>query len=171
MKELRCKFCGEVKDELLRGSEVCKDCQEAIDDFGNEDLIMALAEEFGCGVQDIVDLGHNRVQIDGYEYKIFTEDEANDAVADYIADTLWAFTPSFLSGLTGIDEEVFELLSEKCEGGNEAIHSILRATNVSMSEVVDEAIRWDGRGHFLNSYDGNEYEVSVNGEYYFLYRD
>ena len=168
MKEVVCKFCGE---ELLRGSEVCKDCQEAIDSFGNENLIVALAEEFGCGVQDIVDLGHNRVQIEGHEYKIFTEDEANDAVADYIADSLWAFTPSFLSGLTGIDEEVFELLSEKCEGGNDAIHSILRATNVSMSEVVDEAIRWDGRGHFLNSYDGNEYEVYVDGEYYYLYRD
>jgi len=166
MKEVVCKFCGE---ELLRGSEVCKDCQEAIDSFGNENLIVALAEEFGCGVQDIVDLGHNRVQIEGHEYKIFTEDEANDAVADYIADSLWAFTPSFLSGLTGIDEEVFKLLSERCD--NDAIHSILRGTNVSMSEVVDEAIRWDGRGHFLNSYDGNEYEVYVDGEYYYLYRD
>ena len=170
MKEVVCKFCGE---ELLRGSEVCNDCQEAIDSFGNENLIVALAEEFGCGVQDIVDLGHNRVQIEGHEYKIYTEDEANYKVADYIEDSLWAFTPSFLSSVTGVDSEVFEAIQAngRCEDNNEAIKSILDATDTSICEVAEEAISWDGRGHYLNSYDGNEYEVYVDGEYYYLYRD
>lgn len=29
---------------------------------------------------------------------------------------------------------------------------------------------FDGRGHHLNSYDGTEYEESVNGETYYIYR-
>jgi len=30
--------------------------------------------------------------------------------------------------------------------------------------------RMDGRGHLLASYDGNEHEVEVNGEWLFIYR-
>lgn len=30
--------------------------------------------------------------------------------------------------------------------------------------------RFDGRGHAISSYDGNEEEVEINGTYYYIYR-
>jgi hypothetical protein len=74
----------------------------------------------------------------------------------------------------GDDEEVFymgmgmtleEWIKEKqgeYESGNQ---ELLRLID-DIDEFVEEAIRWDGRGHFLSSYDGDENE---EGDYY-IYR-
>ena len=166
-----CKYCGEefeAEEEL----EVCEDCKEVLDNADNPELIIALAEEFDCSVQDVVDRGDDEFSIDGSYYLVLTEDEADDKVADYIEDSLWAFTPNFLSSVTGVDSEVFEAIQAngRCESNNDAIMSILDATNTSISEVASEAVRWDGRGHFLSSYDGEEIEVYADGEFYYCYR-
>ena len=106
------------------------------------------------------------------DYLVLTDSEADDKVADYIEDTLWAFSSNFLSSVTGVDESVFVAIQDNgnCEGNNEAIQSILEATDTGMSEVVQEAISWDGRGNFLSQYDGQEIEVYADGEYYYCYR-
>lgn len=36
-------------------------------------------------------------EIDFNDYHILTDDEANDMVAEQIKESLWAFTPTFLS--------------------------------------------------------------------------
>lgn len=41
---------------------------------------------------------------------------------------------------------------------------------VNVEDLVDSVITNDGRGHIISSYDGNEYEARVNGEWYFVYR-
>lgn len=41
---------------------------------------------------------------------------------------------------------------------------------VNVEDLVDSVITNDGRGHIVSSYDGNEYESRVNGEWYFVYR-
>lgn len=171
MVECTCKYCGEefeAEEEL----EVCEECQEAIEEASNPSLIIALAEEFGCYPRDVAeDCGENYV-IDGIEYLVLTDSEAEDKVVDYISDTLWAFSSSFLASVTGVDESVFIAIQDNgnCESNNEPIRSILDATDTSMSEVAQEAISWDGRGHFLSSYDGEETEVYADGEYYYCYR-
>lgn len=38
------------------------------------------------------------------------------------------------------------------------------------SEKWKNNAKYDGRGHSLSSYDGNEYEEKVNGTMYFIYR-
>ena len=48
---------------------------------------------------------------------VCTDDEADEMAHDYIMETLWAFTPSFLAGETGIDIEVFEALAENLNAG------------------------------------------------------
>ena len=66
-------------------------------------------------------------------------------------------------------EEIFSALSEKCESGNTAILALVEKT-CGLDALVDSAVKADGYGHFLSSYDGKEGRVSVGGENYFIYR-
>jgi hypothetical protein len=166
-----CKYCGkefEAEEEL----EVCEDCNKAIEEASNPALIIALAEEFGCAPKDVIEKWDGEYEIDGIDYLVLTDSEADDRVAEYIEDSLWAFTPNFLSSVTGVDVSVFEAIQANGEydDNNGAILSIISATNTDMREVVEEAVRWDGRGHFLSQYDGEEVEVYADGEYYYCYR-
>ena len=106
--------------------------------------------------------------VNGNEYKVLTDNEADDEVREYIEQSVWAFNPSFLSAHAkdGIDEDVFKVLSEKCEGSNEAVKSLIK----DFDHFVDDAVLSDGRGHFLSSYDGYEHEVNIKGNYYYIYR-
>ena len=107
---------------------------------------------------------------------VCTDEEANELAYEYIMETLWAFTPSFLAGETGIDIEVFEALAAngKCESNNDAIASLIGASQPPnhhpLQKFVDAAIGADGRGHFINSYDGSEHEVKVGDKTFYIYR-
>lgn len=103
------------------------------------------------------------------EYLVLDDEEADAACQEYIENTLWAFRPSFLSGETGIDESVFEALADKCEGANDAVRSIINGS-CGIDSFVESAIGADGRGEFLNHYDGEEHEVSVDCAEYYVYR-
>ena len=102
------------------------------------------------------------------DYLVLTDEEADDKAKEYILDSVWAFTPSFLSSETGIDIEVFEAIqgNGRCESNNDAILSMIKDEN----GFVEEAIRSDGRGHFISSYDGHENEEVVNDTTYYIYR-
>lgn len=102
------------------------------------------------------------------DYLVLTDSEADEKAADYITDSLWAFNAEFLSGETGIDVEVFKAIQDngKCEDNNQSIESCID----DMDGFIQAAISADGRGHFMSTYDGEEYEETVNGETYFIYR-
>lgn len=102
------------------------------------------------------------------DYLVLTDEEADEKAKEYILDSVWAFTPSFLSSFTGFDIEVFEAIQNngRCESNNNAILSMIDDED----DFVNDAITADGRGHFMSSYDGNENEESVNGTTYFIYR-
>jgi 5-formaminoimidazole-4-carboxamide-1-beta-D-ribofuranosyl 5'-monophosphate synthetase len=102
------------------------------------------------------------------DYMVLTDDEADDKAKEYILDSLWAFTPNFLASATGIDLEVFEAIqgNGRYESNNDAILRLVDDEDA----LVEEAIRWDGRGHFLSHYDGKEDSETVNGVVYFIYR-
>jgi len=96
---------------------------------------------------------------------VLTDEEADQKAADYIKDSLWAFNPDFLEGFApeGVTAQVFENLQPQCESANAAILSMI---GDNLEDLISEAISSDGRGHFMNSYDGEEHEI---GEF-FLYR-
>jgi hypothetical protein len=100
------------------------------------------------------------------DYMVLTDDEADEKVAEYIKETVWAFNPSFLSCHSGIDEDVFKLLQEKCESANEAILKLIK----DFDHFVEDAVRSDGRGHFLSGYDGEENDHEHDNETYYIYR-
>lgn len=102
------------------------------------------------------------------DYLVLTDEEADEKAKEYILDSVWAFTPSFLASFTGFDIEVFEAIQNngRCESNNSAILSMIEDED----EFVSDAISADGRGHFMSTYDGEENEETVNGETFYIYR-
>ena len=135
-----------------------------------ENLIKALAEYFGCGVSEVIEEGNIYFKVNGDEYLVLTDEDADEEVKSYIKESLWAFIPEFLANETGISKKVFEKLCGMCEEGNEAILAIVEGT-CGLQKLIKEAILADGRGSFLATYDGIEHEIYVpEGNYYYAYR-
>jgi len=108
------------------------------------------------------------------DYLVLTDDEADEKAAEYIKESLWAFNAIFLSDVTGFDVSIFEAVqaNDKCEDNNEAIAQLV---GDNLQELIDQAISSDGRGHFLNTYDGDEtefncFEYTGENQYLFVYR-
>lgn len=146
--------------------------------------IKALAESIEEDPENIEDEGDNRFSVGKREYLILTDDEANDEAELYIRESLWAFNASFLVGCMDLPWEAEEMIesfcSEKCEDANDTILALVEKSEGGLEELVSSAISADGRGHFINSYDGNEDEVHqlISGtpgddaeyEWYYIYR-
>lgn len=112
-------------------------------------------------LEDITEHRHDpdALEYDGAELLILTEEEANERAADYIRETLWAFNANFLwkympEGLAADDIEA--LRGDRCESVNDAF---LALVGDNFDRLVEDAIAADGRGHFLNSWDGEEYDL------------
>lgn len=108
------------------------------------------------------------------DHLVLTNTQANQRCEDYIKDSLRAFNPSFLSNITGIDEDVFRAIqaNNRCESNN---YALLRLVGDDIDKLIDEAISTDGRGHFLATYDGHEHEIDIFGatginEHFYIYR-
>lgn len=114
------------------------------------------------GLVDFLDQMYVEIEYnyDG-DYLVFTDDEADLYAYENVKQTLWAFNPDFLAGETGLPVEVFQALADsyRCEGNNDAIEKMIDAT-CGLYSFVQAAISVDGRGHFMNSYDGDESEFN-----------
>jgi hypothetical protein len=99
------------------------------------------------------------IEYDGCEYAIAIDDEeADKACYEYIEGSVWAFSPFFLEQMTDVPAEMFEAIQDKCDSINEALQILVMRT-CGMQDFVDQAISWDGRGHFLSPWDGKEIEL------------
>lgn len=110
----------------------------------------------------------NLFEVDGDEYLVLTDDEADEAAKEHILDSLWAFNADFIASHANanLDKGAIEALQEMqgklCESANPIVKAMIK----DIDHFVDDAINCDGRGHFLSPYDGEENE---SGEY-FIYR-
>ena len=113
--------------------------------------------------------------VDGYidnDYLVYTDEEADEAVREYIEETVWAFNPSFLQAHTGVSSDIIKEMQEKMSpSANQAITAMIK----DFDHFVEDAVRCDGRGHFLAQYDHEEnYVTFQNGLFedvtYFIYR-
>lgn len=116
--------------------------------------------------------GDNRYEVGRCEYLVMTDEEADEACEEQISGSLWAFNASFIAAHTrnGLNRAAQEALAkaqaELCESANDLVEAMIE----DMDHFIKDAIRGDGRGHFLSHYDGEENEVTVNGTMYFIYR-
>lgn len=104
------------------------------------------------------------------EFLVLTDGEADTRAAEYIADSLWAFNPSFLESYmpaTDITAGMLQTIGEKCEDGNPLM---LALVGDRLDDLTEDAISADGRGHFLNTYDDEEAEYQHNGRTWYVYR-
>ena len=115
--------------------------------------------------------------LDSGDYLVLTDSEANEKVAEYIKDSLWAFNANFILSECGLDlsgvDSLRAMQEKACESANDFILSLVEKT-CGLASFVDSAISMDGRGHFLSPYDGNETEVSYKAgkktDFLYIYR-
>jgi len=104
------------------------------------------------------------------DYLVLTDEEANEKCAENIKDSLWAFNASFIIDHSKLPYDAIEMVQgyqeSKCEGANDTIEALID----DIDTFIEDAISADGRGHFINTYDGEENEETVNGETFYIYR-
>ena len=123
-----------------------------------QEKIEALAKHLDCSIDEAV------VSMD--DYLVYTDDEADEAVYNYIDESVCFFRSNFIAAHAEVDEEVIKKLQELHENSNKAIRSLIK----DFDHFVSDAVCADGRGHFLSSYDGEENEQTINGNDYYIYR-
>jgi len=121
---------------------------------------------------DDIDQGYNWygeypiLECGSSEYLVLTDEEADHACKLYIEEGLWAFNAWFIvqHSVLPYRDDTIELIQgyqeDKCEDANDTIKSLIS----DMDEFVEDAISADGRGHFLNGYDGTEEELEYEAE-------
>ena len=113
-----------------------------------------------------------RKNLNGEEFLVCSDSQADARARRYIRDSLWAFRPEFIAShaRVDLDDGAVKALAESqgklCEGANELVFALIK----SFKRFWREAVSADGRGHFLNTYDGNEHEVKVGDSFFYVYR-
>jgi len=108
----------------------------------------------------------------GLEYAIGTDEQAQEAASEYIKQTLWAFNASFiidhskLEYSSDVEKCIKEMQGKLCESANDLVKALIE----DLDEFIEDAISADGRGTFLSSYDSEEVEMAIDGEYFYAYR-
>lgn len=135
----------------------------------------ATADEIeGATVANTYNDGWDTFEIIGNEYKVLTDEEADEAARETIINELWAFNADFIITHTEFWNtctenewhEAVKALEEMQRRLCESANAIIKALIADLDEFIEDAIDADGRGHFLSLYDGEEYE---SGEFY-IYR-
>jgi hypothetical protein len=103
---------------------------------------------------DDIEVDGNQITICGIDYIVLDENEIKERMDEHLQETASYFNHDFLSSMTELPEEVFEGLTDK----NKTVYNLIEKT-CGIEEFIDECLRVDGAGNFLNSYNGNEYEL------------
>ena len=127
-------------------------------DKTEQEKIEALAKHLDCSIDEAVNSMN--------DYLVYTDDEADEAVYNYIKESVCFFRSDFISAHCDVDIEVIVKLQELNEDSNEAIRSLIK----DFDHFVSDAVCADGRGHFIASYDHEENEQTINGNDYYIYR-
>lgn len=143
---------------------------EVKEDYNNSDFANVDFSNFPeyCA-ENCLPVEEDHTDIDD-DYLVLTDEEADEAAKEYIKESVWAFNADFIVDHSKLPYEAKEMIENfqttKCEDANETILALIN----DFDEFVSDAISADGRGHFMNSYDGHEHEVNIDGTYYYVYR-
>jgi hypothetical protein len=151
-------------DHVERVRELADAVWSDSDEWYTDERQSALAAHLSVPVGDVTGEGdewsHGR-----QEWLILSDEDADERCSEAIRDSLWAFRTDFLRRhVTSVDalEALDGMRGKVCERSNPIVIALIR----DIDYLIEDAIRADGRGHFLAGYDHEEHEE--NGWY--LYR-
>jgi hypothetical protein len=135
-----------------------------------DERVIAFAH-YDAGSFGFADYDEAQNNIDSEDCLVYTDEEADEAVREYIEEMVWAFNASFLQAHTGVDADAIKKIQEMSEGANEPLKAMIK----DFDHFVEDAVKCDGRGHFLASYDHEENEITFNvmchsSTTYYIYR-
>ena len=141
-----------------------------------EPLIQVACKVLGCDIDELREEKYDSYGLlvfsaYGQEWAVSTDDDAAEAVKQYINDNVWTFRPEFIASHTkgGVSNGMIKAitaLQEACESCNEDVKSLIE----DIDNFIEDAVSSDGRGMFLSPYDSNEQEILIDGAYYYTYR-
>ena len=169
---MQCKYGHEHSTAgLIRRQRAVMDTFYRTGDHEEEALALASYwwQPDGCRMPNEDDIEEAQDSIDEGDWLVLTDKEADEECKEYIESSVHVFCTSFMSEVTGIDQRAFDALAEDYNEGNEGILHLIEIT-CGLRLFVREAIAVDGRGHFLNHYDGVEGDAVIGDETYYIYR-
>jgi hypothetical protein len=119
------------------------------------------------------------------EWQVLTDSEADKAVYEYCKENAWAFGHDLVSSFVARNTKnvhsgelatALEAVHKTglCETLNSLILALVGHSDELLMEFAEEAVKWDGRGHFLSPYNGAEEEISCTlwgkKHYFYAYR-
>ena len=141
-----------------------------------DDEVIALAKHLDISLDEASlhcdHMGNGFIEYRKECYYVLNDEDADERARDVIQEQVWAFNADFLCMYMAGDltaEMVNDMRGNQCEAVNDAFVALIEAGS-GMEEFTTDAFGADGRGHFLNSYDGEEYEEEVNGTTYYIYQ-
>lgn len=130
--------------------------------------IDALAKYLDVEANEIIEENDTIYSHGRCEYLVLTDDEADLECAASIRESLWAFNADFIAAhskalsTTDAIKALRKMQETLCEDANALVAKMID----DLDYFIADAIKADGRGHFLSSYDGDEVQC---GELY-IYR-
>lgn len=113
---------------------------------------------------------HNRdvFSLRSAEFIVLHADDLDDALADRIKENLWAFKADFIASHTknGLSPACIDAIETMQRELADDCQPIVEALIDDLPAFIEDAVRSDGAGHFLASYDGKEIVVDE----FFIYR-
>jgi hypothetical protein len=143
-----------------------------------EDLEYAVSKILDCEPCEV-----EKYKRENYGLPIYTNDDVNfdisigdweqvqKATEEAIKGELWSFNTSFILMHSRAEDSaqnrdvLSKMLESACENANEIIEALI----IDIDTFIEDAIKENGRGEFLNSDDQTENEIRVNGKIYYYY--
>lgn len=145
--ENRPEFVEPLYEDEKTGDMLLLPAYEGIDD-DELDRRTALARHLDCNINDVEPVRYSETEFEaeGKEWLVLTEDEADEAARESVR--------SYIDDELEIPENIRPYFDE--------------------NRYIDDVLRYDGRGHVLNSWDGTEYDAhgadNENRKIFFIYR-
>ena len=165
-------------EDLLEDCNFHKECGDFYNQKYDEYIldkqdpkVVALAKYFDIDpdriskeYEDGDSLLHNCMYVIDGENRFYLADEKeSDKLAkEIILDDIWAFKPDFIREHSRIikdgGDRAMEVLKNMQESMCESCSPLVRAMIDDLDLFVKDAIKADGRGHFISMYDGKEHK-------------
>lgn len=150
---------------LVYADENSDDLPDWVDGEDTTLVALGLAKILNLSLNELSDISHeggNRWTVQGTEYLAGTDEDMTKELADNIRESVWAFNAEFIADHCSVDIDI-EMIKmwqrEKYESANEGLLKLID----DFDQFVEDAEAADGRGHFLNDYDGTEEMATVEG--------